>query len=218
MTRSFGKLPFIAVSPCGFLLQPSYVPVVPAASLPRIGARVPRTGGAISSALGHWTLRLLRWRVEGDIPDVAKMVLIVAPHSSNWDFVVGVAAKVAMRLRVRYLGKDTLFRFPLGIVMRYLGGIPVDRSTANDVVVSVVSEFQRRDQMLLAIAPEGTRKPVTRWRTGFYHIARGARVPILPVALDWQTRTIRIGELFSPSGDLEVDLQVLRSRVGGSRR
>lgn len=158
------------------------------------------------------------WRVDGDIPDLPKMVLIVAPHSSNWDFIVGVAAKTWMRLRVRFLGKDALFRFPLGIVMRYLGGIPVDRSTSSDVVASVVAQFGRRTRMLLAIAPEGTRKPVARWRTGFYHIARGAAVPILPIAFDWGTKTIRIGEPFSPTGNIEADLTELRSRLSGSRR
>jgi 1-acyl-sn-glycerol-3-phosphate acyltransferase len=158
------------------------------------------------------------WRIDGDVPDLPKMVLIVAPHSSNWDFIVGVAAKAAMRLRVRFLGKDTLFRFPLGLVMRYLGGIPVDRSTANAVVTSVVAQFDRRPRMLLAVAPEGTRKRVDRWRTGFYHIARGAGAPILPIAFDWGAKTIRIGALFSPTGDLERDLRELRSRIVGSRR
>jgi 1-acyl-sn-glycerol-3-phosphate acyltransferase len=160
----------------------------------------------------------MRWRIAGDIPDLPKMVLIVAPHSSNWDFIVGVAAKAAMRLRVRFLGKNGLFRFPLGILMRYLGGIPVDRSAANDVVTSVVSQFDRRQRMLLAIAPEGTRKPVDRWRTGFYHIARGAGAPILPIAFDWGSKTIRIGELFLPTGDLDADLYALRQRFIGARR
>ena len=181
---------------------------------------MPRAGSAISSALGHSFLRLMGWRIAGDIPDLPKMVLIVAPHSSNWDFIVGVAAKAAMRLRVRFLGKDSLFRFPLGILMRRLGGIPVDRFAANDVVTSVVSQFDRSQRMLLAIAPEGTRKPVDRWRTGFYHIARGAGVPILPIAFDWGAKTIRIGELFSPTGDLDADLSVLRQRFldAGRRR
>lgn len=138
------------------------------------------------------------------------MVILVAPHSSNWDFVVGVAAKLAMRLRVTYLGKDTLFRFPLGILMRSLGGIPVDRSHANEVVSAVVARFAREQRMLLAVAPEGTRRRVERWRSGFYHIARGARVPILPVALNWRTRSLTIGPLFSPGGDMDRDVDALR--------
>lgn len=158
------------------------------------------------------------WRIEGDIPDLPKMVLIVAPHSSNWDFIVGVAAKLALRLRVKYLGKDTLFRFPLGIVMRRLGGIPVDRSNANAVVQSIVREFEQRRQMLLAIAPEGTRARVDRWRTGFYHIARAAGVPIVPVAFNWETRVVQIQSPFSPAGDPEADIGALRSRFAAVRR
>ncbi len=172
----------------------------------------------MSSALGHWTLRLMRWRVDGDIPDRPKMVIIVAPHSSNWDFIVGVAAKLAMRLRVTFLGKNTLFRFPLGILMRRLGGIPVDRANANAVVRSVVAQFENRRSMLLAIAPEGTRKPVERWRSGFYHIARGAGVPILPVALDWRSRTVTIGALFSPTGDMDADVAELRAVFAPAQR
>ena len=160
----------------------------------------------------------MRWRIDGDIPDRPRMVIVVAPHSSNWDFIVGVAAKMAMRLHVQYLGKDTLFRFPLGIVMRRLGGIPIDRASANAVVSSVVTQFENRRRMLLAIAPEGTRKPVQRWRSGFYHIARGAGVPILPVALDWGTRTVRIGALFLPTGDMDADIAELRRRFAEARR
>jgi 1-acyl-sn-glycerol-3-phosphate acyltransferase len=189
-----------------------------AARLPTLGPRIPRTGGPISSALGHIALRLLGWRVDGQIPDVPKMVIIVAPHSSNWDFIIGIAAKLGMRLHVRYLGKDTLFRFPLGIVMRRLGGIPVDRSASNDVVKSVAREFEMNEKMILAVAPEGTRKPVDRWRTGFYHIARAADVPILPVAINWRSRAIEIGEVFYPTGDFDADIAALRARFASIAR
>lgn len=158
------------------------------------------------------------WRVEGEIPDLPKMVIIVAPHSSNWDFVIGVAAKLAMRLRVKYLGKDSLFRFPLGILMRRLGGIPVDRSNSNDVVTSIVDQFQRRRQLVLAIAPEGTRRRVERWRSGFYHIARGAGVPIVPVTLDWSRRVIAIAAPVAASGDPDDDLARLKKHYEGVPR
>jgi 1-acyl-sn-glycerol-3-phosphate acyltransferase len=158
------------------------------------------------------------WRVEGEIPDIPKMVIIVAPHSSNWDFIVGVAAKLAMRLRVKFLGKDSLFSFPLGIVMRRLGGIPVDRSASNDVVTSIVAEFEKRRQMILAVAPEGTRRKVERWRSGFYHIARGAGVPIVPVTLNWGRRAVEIGGAFMPTGDGDADLLHLRQHFAGVPR
>ncbi|MGH8518963.1 MAG: 1-acyl-sn-glycerol-3-phosphate acyltransferase, partial [Panacagrimonas sp.] len=135
----------------------------------------------------------------------------------NWDFVIGIAAKFALRLRVLFLGKDTLFRFPLGPLMRGLGGLPVDRSASHDVVSGIVDAFGSRERLILALAPEGTRKRVERWRTGFYHIAHGANVPILPVALDWGTRTIRIGTAFPTSGDLDADLPLLQRHFEGVR-
>ena len=158
------------------------------------------------------------WRIAGDIPDLPRMVLVVAPHSSNWDFIVGVAAKLALRLRVTYLGKDALFRFPLGILMRRLGGIPVDRSSSNAVVQAIVREFAQRRQMILAIAPEGTRRRVERWRTGFYHIARAAGVPIVPVAFDWAAREVQIQSPFLPAGDPDADIAALRTRFAAVRR
>lgn len=184
--------------------------------MPELGAQIPRSGGPASRALGRWTLGLLGWRVEGTIPDVPKLVIIAAPHTSNWDFVVGIAAKLALGLRILWFGKDSLFRGPLAPVMRSLGGMPVDRAASHDVVNQIVGEFARRDRMLLGLAPEGTRKRVERWRTGFYHIAHGAQVPILPVALNWAERALQIGPPFVTSGDLEADLMVLQSRFSGA--
>ena len=188
------------------------------ARLPVIGPAIPRTGGAVSRALGHVALRILGWRVEGEFPNLPKLVLIAAPHSSNWDFIVGVAVKLALRLKVSFLGKDALFRFPLGVLMRTLGGIPVDRSSRNAMVDAIVAEFARRPQLLLTIAPEGTRKQVERWRTGFYHIAHGARVPIVPVAFNWARRSIQIGTPFIPTGDVEADLPRLQAHFSGVAR
>ena len=191
----------------------SYALDVPAARLaiPEPGPLVPRTGDALSRAMGRLALRLLRWRIEGALPDLAKFVIIVAPHTSNWDLPVGMAAKLALRLQVTFLGKHTLFRFPLGAVMRALGGRPVDRSAPHALVTAMVAELASRDALVLAIAPEGTRKAVERWKTGFYHIARGASVPIVPVALDWGIRVLRIGEPFYPTGDVDRDMLVLQA-------
>lgn len=162
-------------------------------------------------------MRVLGWRLEGSLPDLRKFVIIVAPHTSNWDFPVGVAAKLALRLQVTFLAKDSLFRFPLGVIMRALGGMPVDRSASHDLVKGIVSEFARRDQLVLVVAPEGTRKKVERWRTGFYHMARGANVPIVPVALDWGARAVRIGTPVQTTGDLERDLVGLQAWYAGAR-
>jgi len=157
------------------------------------------------------------WRVEGQIPNVPKLVVIAAPHTTNWDFVVGIATKLALGLRLVWLGKDSLFRPPLGFLMKALGGFPVDRSSSHAVVKGVIEEFERRERMMLGLAPEGTRKRVTRWRTGFYHIAHGAKAPILPVALNWAERAIQIGTPFVITGDIDADMQELQDRFAGVR-
>ncbi len=162
-------------------------------------------------------MRALGWTIEGEFPNLRKFVIIVAPHTSNWDFPVGVAAKLALGLRARFLGKDTLFRFPLGILMRGLGGIPVDRSQPNDVVGHIVREFAAQGRLILVIAPEGTRRRVERWRTGFYHIAHGAAVPILPVAFDWGRHSIQVGTVFTTTGDVERDVRELQRFYEGVR-
>ena len=187
------------------------------ARLPALGSQIPRTGGVISRTLGRLVLSAMRWDVTGEIPNVPKLVLIAAPHTSNWDFIVGMAAKLALGLDVRFLGKDTLFVGPLGWIMRSLGGRPVDRSASHDVVKDMVAEFARADRMILGIAPEGTRKRVERWRTGFYHIAHGAGVPIVPVALNFGVREIQILRPFTCTGDLDRDIAHLQSRFAGVR-
>ena len=185
------------------------------ARLPDIGSQVPRTGGALSRLAGRAILALLGWRIDGGIPDLPRMVIIAAPHTSNWDFIVGIAGKLALELRVTWLGKDSLFRFPIGMFMRALGGMPVDRSAPNAVVNTVVQEFGRRERLIVALAPEGTRKRVERWRTGFYHIAHGASVPIVTVAINWRERALQIGAPFQTTGSLEADLPALRGRFAG---
>lgn len=141
----------------------------------------------------------------------------MAPHTSNWDFIVGVAAKLALGLDVMWLGKDTLFHGPLGALMRRLGGRPVDRTASHDVVKDVVDEFARRERMVLALAPEGTRKRVDRWRTGFYHIAHTAGVPIVPVALNFGARAIQILPPFTTTGNADADITALQQRFIGVR-
>jgi 1-acyl-sn-glycerol-3-phosphate acyltransferase len=159
----------------------------------------------------------MRWRVEGELPNLPKFVIIAAPHTSNWDFVIGIAAKFALGLTVFWLGKDSLFRGPFGRLMRSLGGIAVDRTTSNDVVDASVREFERRERLVLAVAPEGTRKKVQRWRTGFYHIAHGARVPIVTVALNSEARALQLGAPFITTGDVDADLRKLQDRFATVR-
>jgi len=171
----------------------------------------PRSGGWLTRAVGRGLLRLAGWARVGALPEIPKFVVCVVPHTSNWDFVIGYAAKMSLNLSASWLGKHTLFLGPMGPLLRAMGGIPVDRSAAHGVVGEAVEGFRTRDRLVLAVAPEGTRRRVERWKSGFYHIARQGGVPIVPVALDWGTRRLRIGPLLEPSGDEEADMERLIS-------
>jgi len=176
-----------------------------------VGPRVPRRGNALTAGAG-WLCQLVTgWRVVGEIPDVARFVLIVAPHTSNWDFLHGLAAKGVLRLHARFLAKHTLFRGPAGWFLRWIGGIPVDRRAAQGVVGESVAAFASADRLCLVVAPEGTRGHVEAWRSGYYRIAVGAGVPILIVKFDYRTRSIVLGPLFQPSGDYERDRPLIQA-------
>jgi len=155
-------------------------------------------------------MRLWRWRFAGTFPDLPKAVLVVAPHTSNWDFIVGALAMLALGLRISWLGKHTLFRWPLGTLMRRLGGLPVRRDQGAGTVGQAVTLFDRHDRLLVALAPEGTRRAVARWRGGFSRIAAGAGVPAIPIAFDWARREVRIGTPVGLSGDPAADERTLR--------
>jgi 1-acyl-sn-glycerol-3-phosphate acyltransferase len=157
-------------------------------------------------------MRISGWKFAGGgFPDTRKFVLIVAPHTSNWDFIVGIRAMYALGIRGTYLGKDSLFKFPLGIIMKWLGGVPVDRSTKSDVVTLTTELVEKMDKVIIVLAPEGTRKRMNRWRSGFYWIALKAKMPILPVAFDYKRKEIMVQPLFHPTGDQEKDIAYLRS-------
>jgi 1-acyl-sn-glycerol-3-phosphate acyltransferase len=179
--------------------------------VPPIGPNVQRAHSRLGSALGRFTMGLTGWRFEGVVPDVRKMVLIVAPHTSNWDFPVGLQAKLALRLGCTFVAKHTLFRWPLGVFMRWLGGIPVNRKAAAGFVSEVVAAQRAADQMTVVIAPEGTRRRVEQWKSGFYRIAVEGGVPILPVGFDYRRRVIFFAPLFHPTGDYDKDLAELKA-------
>lgn len=167
--------------------------------------------GRLVRALGRAYLRLGRWRIEGAFPTEPKFVAIVAPHTSNWDFFLGLAILFALEFRASWLGKHTLFRGPIRGLLLRLGGIPVDRGTSRGVVEACVAAFEAVPALLLALAPEGTRKGAQRWRTGFYQIASAARVPILPVGFDFRDRVIHLMPLFHPTGDQARDLPLIQA-------
>lgn len=180
-------------------------------AIPQLGNAVPRRGGRLSRGVAGFLLRRLGWAFEGELPDLPKAVIIVAPHTTNWDFVLGITAMFALEVRVSWLGKHTVFRPPFGRLFRWLGGIAVDREASSGVVEQMVAAFRSREELILGLAPEGTRRRVARWKTGFYHIAVGAGVPIVPATFDYPRRLIRLGAPLVPTGDLASDMDHLQA-------
>ncbi len=154
-----------------------------------------------------WILKITGWKLTGQLPVEKKFVMIVAPHTSNWDLLVGLMAMFAVGGRFNFLAKRQIFFFPFSLVLRGLGGYPVDRSKSHALVDQVVDIFNTRDEFVLAITPEGTRSPVKRWKTGFYRIAEKAGIPIGMVGFDYKKKEIVLRKAFWPTGDIEKDFQ-----------
>lgn len=164
----------------------------------------------IFSAIARVILRLSGWQVVGQVPDLKKAVIAAAHHTSNWDGVLLVLGALSIRRRMLWLGKHTLFRGPLGTIMRAVGGIPLDRTHSSGAVEQAVAEFRRRDSIYLVLSPEGTRRKVSRWKRGFYQIALEAGVPIVLTAPDYPRKQIVIGPVIWPSGDIDSDMVAIR--------
>ena len=146
------------------------------------------------------------WRALGQVPEPRRFILIAAPHTSNWDFVNFLGLTADLGLRAHFMGKLSLFRWPLGGFMKQMGGVPVDRRGGGNVVEQMVAEFARRAEFMLTVAPEGTRGKTTKWRTGFYQIALAAKVPMVVGFMDYGTKTGGLGPLIWPSGDFRADM------------
>jgi len=148
--------------------------------------------------------------------EIKKTIVIVAPHTSNWDFVIGVSAKYALGIKANYIGKKSLFYFPYGFLFRYLGGAPVDRSKSSNQVQQIVDIFNSRDRFILGLSPEGTRGKTRVIKTGFYHIAHMAKVPIIMMRLDFKEREIEFSEPFVTTGNMESDFTKIKSFFDGA--
>lgn len=152
--------------------------------------------------LVHRLLTWRGWRFEGEIPDLPKMIIAGAPHTTNWDFILFLGALHHFDIKVRYLGKHTLFRWPFGLFFRAFGGIPVDRSRPGGIVAQVKEAFDEADDLILVVAPEGTRKRVEYWKSGFLKIAGGVGVPVLFAGIDFPNRTLTVSPPVSYHGDV----------------
>lgn len=173
--------------------------------------QVPKHRRGISQRIAIWILERAGWRLLGAFPDTPRAILLGAPHSSWWDGVWGLLTVIALGVDVSIMGKQELFRWPLNRLLRWIGVVPIDRGAAHGVVEQMTDRFAQREKLWLGIAPEGTRRKMPKWKTGFWHIARAADVPILPIAFHYPDKTITVGSLMNTSSDVEADIAQLRA-------
>lgn len=165
--------------------------------------------------LAKFLMRLNGWRVEGKLPDLPKFVLVGAPHTSNWDFVLFLGVIFHLRANVRFMGKAELFRNPFGWFFYWCGGIPVDRSKSQGLVDQMVNACKQSEKFILTIAPEGTRHYVSEWKMGFYHIAKNAGIPIVLAKVDGKQKTVHVGQVFYPTENMEADIKAIKGFFSG---
>lgn len=160
--------------------------------------------------------KLMGWKILGNFdPNIKKSVIIVVPHTSWHDFYIGVFTRRILDIQINFVGKKELFRWPFGSYFRWMGGVSLDRTPGQKKVEAIAEIFEKHQEFRLALAPEGTRKKVDTWKTGFYYISEKAKVPIICVAFDYENKSVIIHEAFYPTGDIEADLKVLSDKFTG---
>ena len=184
---------------------------VPTVPVPDLGAHVPMRHGWAGRAFGRFILKLIGWKVTGALPNVPRFVAIAAPHTSNWDGLTGLAAKLATGIDVSFYAKAEAFVPPLSWVLRWLGVQPLRRDRPGGVVRQAQERFATGEPFVFGVTPEGTRRKVERWRTGFHRIARAANVPVLLASFDYANREIRCGPTVWLTDDLDADLAAIRA-------
>lgn len=184
--------------------------------IPKLGDLIPKRGNWATRGLSRFVLRITGWKFEGEIPNVRKAVFIGAPHTSNWDFPIAITALFATGFRMSWMGKHTFVNGILKPLWHYLDGIPIDRRASHGVVGEMVAQFNKHPDLILGLAPEGTRSQVKRWKMGFYYIARDAHVPICPIVLDYGRKVIRFGEAMTADENIDVVLTQLRDFFRGA--
>lgn len=165
--------------------------------------------------ISNWILRMAGWRVDGELPDLPKFILIGAPHTSNWDFILFLGVVFHLRANVRFMGKAELFRSPIGWFFYWCGGVPVDRSKSQGLVEQMVEACRKSDKFILTITPEGTRHYVSEWKMGFYHIAKNAGIPIVMAIVDGRQKTVRVGQVFHPTENMDADIKAIKGFFEG---
>jgi 1-acyl-sn-glycerol-3-phosphate acyltransferase len=162
-------------------------------------------GNFFSRWLGRTALKLTGWKIEGQLPNENKLMFSVAPHTSNFDFLIGLMVMFQIGFKINWIAKHSLFRWPVKGLLEYLGGIPVYRHAPRGFIEQVVDQFNSHEKLHIAVAPEGTRSKVGKFKTGFLRIAEGASIPVLRVGFDYKRKTVVFGDLFYPTGDIKAD-------------
>ncbi len=165
--------------------------------------------------IANLILRMVGWRVDGKLPDIPKYILIGAPHTSNWDFVLFLGVIFHLRANVRFMGKAELFRNPFGWFFYWCGGIPVDRKKSQGLVEQMVDACEKSDKFILTITPEGTRHYVSEWKMGFYHIAKKAGIPVVMAIVDGANKVVCVGQVFNLTEDMKADIKVIKGFFAG---
>jgi 1-acyl-sn-glycerol-3-phosphate acyltransferase len=177
---------------------------------PDIPENMPRMGNAFVRWLGRLILRMIGWKMVGELPNVKKLMVIGSPHTSNWDFIVSIASLMALGLNISFFMKKEAFFWPFKGLFMKLGGIPIDRSRATDVVDQSVEAYQTRDKLWVGITPEGTRTKVTKWKSGFLRIAHGAEVPVLILGFHAARKEVVLDKLVEATDQFEEQAEELR--------
>ena len=175
----------------------------------------PPIANKFQGLLGLSFLKLTGWEAVGNVPDKPKFVMLLAPHTSNWDFLFILAILYVLGIKFFWFGKKEIFRWPVGGFFKWLGGIPVDRSLRQNTVQQIVEIIQAREQIIIGVSPEGTRSNAKYWKTGFYYIACQAQIPIVFAFLDYGRKIGGLGPILDPTGNIEVDMETIRHFYSG---
>ncbi len=173
--------------------------------------------GPVRHLIGKLWLKVFGWETVGDVPNIPRAVFVAHPHTTGWDLPFTLAVAWSLRMNVSWIGKNTLFKGPLKFFFRALGGVPVDRSKRNNQVKAIADAIRNEERVFLTIAPSGTRKRRDHWKSGFYHIAREADVPLLLAFMDYSKKRGGLGPVFKPTGDMKRDMDVIRDFYEGVR-
>ena len=186
---------------------------------PCLGDAIPQRKHPIRKLIGRAIFKLIGWKLEGDLPNKSKLVLVALPHSSNFDFILALSVIWGWGLKLNYMGKHTLFKFPYGLFFRAVGGIPVDRRSPQGLIEKMTGEFNSRSSLMLGIAPEGSRNSDGSLKAGFARIAKAASAPVLPVVVNYKTKTLILGKLITDLSDVESIIGAVREQgLAGHRR